>query len=112
MIDEETHKLFHLNRSQNELKQALEETPDDADFRQAITENEAIIVDKEAKIIELQRQLEQCDPAYRMEMRRQREAAAIAVITTNIANDVRNDSGSNVSVPAEATDTESNGIYL
>ena len=42
--------VFHLTRSNNELRAALEETPGDADFRDAISENVDVIAKKLARL--------------------------------------------------------------
>ena len=51
-IEEIRHQILHLNRSQKELEEAIEEDPD-AEFIAALKENEGIIVCKHDTIIKL-----------------------------------------------------------
>lgn len=67
MIDELKHQVFHLERSNRELSDALEAEPGDEDFMDAIDENRSIIINKKHRVRGLLQQLEQCDPAYRQE---------------------------------------------
>lgn len=53
-----------LEGSQNELREALQEEPEEVEFNLAIEENENIILLKKDKIRELKRILELIDPAY------------------------------------------------
>ena len=54
-IQELKNSIFHLNRSNNELREALKETPDDSDFKAAIVENVDVIASRLEKLKELQR---------------------------------------------------------
>jgi hypothetical protein len=67
LIDENLHQIRHLERSQNELREALKETPDDADFIIAVAENDKIIAAKKHKVVELREILRHMDPAYNEE---------------------------------------------
>jgi len=65
-LEEELHKIDHLERSQNELRIAIEEKQD-RDFLQAIRENNGIINAKRRRVAELHEVLLRRDPAYRAE---------------------------------------------
>ena len=54
-IEEMSRAVFHLTRSNNELREALVETPGDPDFEAAIIENVDVIAAKLAKIAELKK---------------------------------------------------------
>jgi hypothetical protein len=66
-IDELSSQVQHLEHSQVELQDALEETPDDEDFLLALRENEEVIRMKKDRIAELHEQLYTLDIAFRQE---------------------------------------------
>jgi len=64
LIDQITHQLSHLQRSQLELLRALEEDPSDVDCRAAHEENTVVIERKERAIRVMQEHLKSIDMAY------------------------------------------------
>lgn len=66
-LEEELHKIDHLERSQNELKIALQACPQDKDFLLAVRENEGILSSKRRRVAELHEVLMRRDAAYRTE---------------------------------------------
>lgn len=65
-LEEQVNRVNHLERSQVELLEALEECPDDDDFIQAIRENEILLKTKRSEIFELEKHLKRKDPAYKL----------------------------------------------
>lgn len=63
-IEELEHQLVHLERSQQELLDAIQDSPNDEDFAEAFWENTRVIASKKAKIDELIAGLEELDPVY------------------------------------------------
>lgn len=66
-IEELSSQVQHLEHSQSELQDALNDTPDDEDFLLALRENEEGIRMKKDRIDGLQEQLYQLDVAFRQE---------------------------------------------
>ena len=66
-IDELASQVQHLERSQDELREALKETPDDEDFLLALRENDEVICTKNDRIAELEDDLYKLDVAFRQE---------------------------------------------
>jgi hypothetical protein len=64
IIEEYGHQLTHLERSQRELYSAIQEQPDDVDFKSAYDENIVVIENKKNSIIVMQKYLEQNDLCY------------------------------------------------
>lgn len=67
LIDEITHQLCYLDKSQLELLSALQEDPNDIDFKQAYHENKQVILRKKEAIIKLKEKLMELDIAYYLE---------------------------------------------
>lgn len=67
-IDEMLNQLKHLERSQNELREAILRDGDDEEFRLALIENEQVIQNKNEKLSKLKEKLGQIDPAFRSEV--------------------------------------------
>ena len=70
LIEECEHQMTFLTQSQESLREALLECPDDPDFKQALDENTIILVDKGIRIVGLKKSLCRVDAAYREENRR------------------------------------------
>jgi hypothetical protein len=68
-IDECLHQITFLQKSQESLKEALIECPDDEDFLLAVSENDDVIQFKRVRIVRLQESLLRVDAAYREERR-------------------------------------------
>lgn len=64
LIDQISHQVSHLQRSQLELQRALEEDPSDADCRSAHEENIGVLERKQRAIREMQVHLKSIDMAY------------------------------------------------
>jgi len=79
MIEEISHQLEKLILSQAELSDALDEDPHDADFIQAINENEIVIIRKREKILELREMLARIDPAFREEIKALKNISATSI---------------------------------
>mmetsp|Transcript_32451 Transcript_32451/g.30938 ORF Transcript_32451/g.30938 Transcript_32451/m.30938 type:complete len:191 (-) Transcript_32451:212-784(-) len=69
LLDECLHQITFLQKSQESLKEALIECPDDEDFLLAVSENNDVIQSKGVKIAGLQKTLLRVDAAYREERR-------------------------------------------
>jgi len=54
----ELHSITHLERSQEELRAALGESPDDADYAEALAENEGVLTRKWQRVAELKQRYE------------------------------------------------------
>jgi hypothetical protein len=67
LLDEVSHQITHLLRSQGELEKALLDDPSDEDFRQAFEENVITLQRKHARVVELKELLKKCDVAFRMD---------------------------------------------
>lgn len=65
------NQIDKLECSQSQLRQALEENPDDNDFKSAVSENEVIIIKKLLKINESEKLLLSIDPSYQIEVKYQ-----------------------------------------
>jgi hypothetical protein len=65
-LEEQVNRVNHLERSQVELLEALEECPTDDDFILAIRENEILLKTKRSEIFELEKHLKRKDPAYKL----------------------------------------------
>lgn len=63
-IDEMFHQLSHLVRSQDELLDAIQENPEDADFAEAFWENNAVVKNKKTQIQQLLAKIWNRDPVY------------------------------------------------
>ena len=50
MVDEIKHSIFHLQRSNEELRTFLMESPEDPDYAEAISENDVVILKKRGTI--------------------------------------------------------------
>ena len=73
LMEHTTRNVQMLERSNAQLRLELcGESPDDADFLQALAENEAILVARRRRLVELGHLLAALDPAFRLE--REREA--------------------------------------
>ena len=57
-IDELNNSTKHLLRSNDELRAALEDEPDDRDFLDAVAENELVVQKNRQQVAELERKLE------------------------------------------------------
>ena len=66
MIDEVSHSIYHLKRSNEELSVENKITPDE-DFVDAIKENEVCIIRKRGQVKSYLELLKKCDPAYQQE---------------------------------------------
>lgn len=69
-IDELSHQIVHLERSQSELQEFLETTEGNEDrieFQSAIDENKIVLVDKKKRVQVLRARLKLVDPAYYIE---------------------------------------------
>eukprot|EP01041_Mallomonas_annulata_P004540 gene4540-9007_t len=99
MIEEVLNQLQHLQRSQHEISQALQEDPRDTDFLEAYMENENVIKRKIEKIEELEDFLEKVDPAFREERKAIRQGLANSPINEVIVVSVDNNSISEVTQP-------------
>lgn len=64
IIEEYNHQLTHLERSQTELQNALAESPDDSDFKQAFDENVIVIERRKDLIAVMLQYLEENDPFF------------------------------------------------
>lgn len=64
LIDQISHQLTHLQRSQLELLRVLEDDPSDVDCRAAHEENTCVIERKERAIRVMQEHLKSIDMAY------------------------------------------------
>lgn len=64
IIDNVTHQLQHLERSQRELLVALQEDPNDEDFQAAYQENQGVIAKKVQARKEMKEYLKEIDIAY------------------------------------------------
>ncbi len=58
------NSIFHLERSQNELKEFIVEVPDDIDFVEAYEENKGVIERKRMALIKLMDELQAIDPSF------------------------------------------------
>ncbi|RYH28495.1 hypothetical protein EON65_11935 [archaeon] len=67
VITELNHQVFHLERSQKELEEALEEDPEDRDFKFAFFENIETIGLKKESLVKLENRLKDIDVARCME---------------------------------------------
>eukprot|EP01031_Cornospumella_fuschlensis_P036872 gene36872-44733_t len=90
LIAEVNHQVFHLERSQRELEEALKDDPDDRDFKFAYFENVETIGLKKETIVKLETRLKDIDVARCMEelaFERQqvRENVAMQVLESAIA---------------------------
>ena len=70
LIDEVENQVFHLNRSQIELEEALTCDPNDQDFKEAVAENRVIISRKAEKVALMNEELRRVDIAFQVEQRR------------------------------------------
>jgi flagellar assembly factor FliW len=68
-IDERSHRLIHLKKSQDELKYFILQQPEDLELSTAFYENSLIINRIENEIISLKEELVKIDPAYSIESR-------------------------------------------
>eukprot|EP01039_Chlorochromonas_danica_P009944 gene9944-10994_t len=119
VIREYQHHIFHLERSQGELKAALEEDPEDRDFMFAYLENQETIALKKESIKKLEEKLEEVDPAHCQE-----ELAAVRNLSLSVKesgeketdNHVRQSIATSHSGPQIAPDDEEGdegqGVYL
>lgn len=117
VIREYQHHIFHLERSQGELKEAIEEDPDDRDFMFAYLENQETIALKKESIKKLEKKLEEVDPAHCQE-----EIAAVRNLSLSVkegerqSEDVRQSIATSRSGPQIAPDDEEvdegEGVYL
>ena len=64
LVEEQMHQIKHLQRSQLELLAALAETPGDADFLDAFTDNERVLISKNEKVERLKAALRRKDPSF------------------------------------------------
>lgn len=64
IIDEYNHQLFHLERSQKELKAYIDEDPEDRDLKTAYEENIDVIDRRKDAIAVMIKYLEENDPAF------------------------------------------------
>lgn len=67
-IDEYNHQLFHLERSQKELKVYLDEDPDDRDLKTAYEENIDVIERRKDMIVIMIKYLEENVPFFEKSM--------------------------------------------
>ena len=67
MVDEIKHSIFHLQRSNEELRTFLMESPEDPDYAEAISENDVVILKKRGTIKSYLAMLRRVDPAYQQE---------------------------------------------
>ena len=64
IIDEYNHQLFHLERSQTELKLAIEEDPEENEFKIAFEEN-VVVIARRRNILEVMiNYLKENDPTF------------------------------------------------
>lgn len=66
LMDELDNQIEHLQRSQKELIDALDENPTDTDFIDALSENEVVIRRKREMLIDMKNELCRIDPAYKL----------------------------------------------
>jgi hypothetical protein len=64
-----SNQIKHLDRSQQELREALLADPHDHDFLAAVDENEAVLAKKVASILELHSQVLKIEPSYEQDVR-------------------------------------------
>ena len=95
LIEENQHQIMFLQKSQESLKDAILEFPDDSDFLEAIQENSNVIESKHKKIKMLQKTLHRIDAAYRAEVRRE-EISRNNAASTALLNALHNDADSDM----------------
>lgn len=94
VMEHTTRAVHMLERSNAQLRLELcGDSPDDADFLQALAENEAILVARRRRLVELGHLLAALDPAFRLEREREareretREAAGGAAAADGVHTD-------------------------
>jgi len=79
MIEELTRDISMLEKSNTILRLELcdPENADDADYKQALEENDAVLSRKRLRLIELENILAQLDPAFRAERGNQQNPSVV-----------------------------------
>jgi hypothetical protein len=116
-IDEIQTQISHLERSNTELLEALQECPDDPDFRDAVAENTAVIARKRDKLAELEEQLYRVDVAFRQQKAAEQRGLLVRPLDAATLADVRAAEAAAATAAAPATIApptvdRPNGLYL
>jgi hypothetical protein len=64
IIEEYNNQIFHLERSQIELAEALKEDPEEAEFKLAYEENQEVIQNRKDLVEVMIKYLEETDPTF------------------------------------------------
>ena len=101
IIDSISNQINHLEKSQDELLLALNEEPDDEDFRVAHKENVGVLASKRQTRELYKAHLKEIDPAYYMQHYATRNESVETTTTTIAGQEV-----------TDSSNESSAGVYL
>jgi hypothetical protein len=110
IVEEYRHQLTHLERSQTALYAAIQEQPNDVDFKSAYDENLVVIENKKNSIIVMQKYLEENDLCYD----KTGSCSGSSIKADNVENENGNENGNDESVADSGQRDESSatGMYI
>jgi len=112
-LEELLNQIEHLERSQEEIHIAFAADPSDADFSDALRENEVTLNTKKANVLRVHGELLRIDPAYRAEYEHMPHLASILVASLSMGNagETKSSGPQNADVDA-AVGRSGSGLYL
>jgi hypothetical protein len=112
IIDEYNNQIFHLERSQIELVEALKEDPEEAEFKLAYEENQEVIQNRTALVEVMIKYLEETDPTFDKSMIANRKIQNGADKAPNNGQTISENRGISANDGDEDEDVDDRGMYL